>query len=324
MTRHITFHAIEVGDARDGSWTAPLLARVPEELDRWVPDEVRTPAGDAAAREQFAEHLPELLPVLDLLVSQGEGQPGLTALLAEVGLRNPFRACSQIGGVAGTLLRNYDWDLGEAERTIVSSTLLRPVIGTAEGLWGLLDGMNDAGLAISLTYGGRPVHGPGFGIPVVLRYVLETCETVLQALAVLGRVPIATAQNVTVVDRDEAVTVHLGPDIAPTRAADACATNHQHLPLPEEQARTSSTYRRLETVRAAGESGDPDAIVAALLRPPLHEYDEETGYGTMYTAAYRPAEGRVTYHWPAQDAWEQSFKAFDPGSRKITYGALDG
>ena len=30
-------------------------------------------------------------------------------------------------------------------------------------LWGLLDGVNDAGLALSLTFGGRPQVGAGFG-----------------------------------------------------------------------------------------------------------------------------------------------------------------
>ena len=45
-------------------------------------------------------------------------------------------------------------------------------------LWGLLDGVNDAGLAVSLTFGGRRVLGDGFGIPIVIRYLLETCETV--------------------------------------------------------------------------------------------------------------------------------------------------
>ena len=54
-------------------------------------------------------------------------------------------------------------------------------------LWGLLDGMNDAGLAVSLTYGGRRVLGHGFGIPLVLRYLLETCDNVRDASRVLKR-----------------------------------------------------------------------------------------------------------------------------------------
>ena len=57
-------------------------------------------------------------------------------------------------------------------------------------LWGLLDGMNDAGLAVSLTFGGRPVLGDGFGIPLVMRYVLETCEDVAEARRGAGPAPV--------------------------------------------------------------------------------------------------------------------------------------
>ena len=45
-------------------------------------------------------------------------------------------------------------------------------------LWGLLDGVNDAGLAVSLTFGGRRDVGDGFGIPIVVRYLLEVCSDV--------------------------------------------------------------------------------------------------------------------------------------------------
>ena len=68
-------------------------------------------------------------------------------------------------------------------------------------LWGLLDGMNDAGLAVSLTFGGRACVGDGFGIPLVVRYLLETCATVAEARAALDRVPVNLAHNLTLVDR---------------------------------------------------------------------------------------------------------------------------
>ena len=55
--------------------------------------------------------------------------------------------------------------------------LERRVIGTSDCLWGLLDGVNDAGLAVSLTFRGRRVLGDGFGIPIVVD-LLEVCETV--------------------------------------------------------------------------------------------------------------------------------------------------
>ncbi|RBM08957.1 C45 family autoproteolytic acyltransferase/hydolase [Streptomyces sp. PT12] len=320
MSHSLIFHAVEVGDGSDGRWSGRLYGELPALIDRWATDEARTPEGAAAAREQFGAYMPELLPALDMFADQGGHQPGLVPLLAMIGLKSPFASCTQIGGVGGTLLRNYDWGLQDTEHLILSSTLLRPVIGKAEGLWGLLDGMNDAGLAVSLTFGGRLVQGPGLGIPMVVRYLLETCETIEQAMALLGHLPVATAQNLTLVDRERAVTVHLGPDIAPIVSTDASAANHQHCPVPAEQERGSRTQERLAAIRTVGAEGDPDAVVEALLRPPLYQTGYEDGLGTLYTAAYRPAEGRVTYHWPGEEPWGQSFGAFAPGSRKVVLG----
>ena len=54
--------------------------------------------------------------------------------------------------------------------------------------------------------------GDGFGVPIVLRYVLEICETAEEAAKVLARVPIHMAYNVTALDRlGHRVTVHLSP-----------------------------------------------------------------------------------------------------------------
>jgi predicted choloylglycine hydrolase len=173
--------------------------------------------------------------------------------------------------------------------------------------------MNDAGLAVSLTFGGRFVHGPGFAIPLVLRYLLETCTTVDQAVGKLRSIPIGIPQNVTLVDPDRAVTVYVGPDIPLTEASDACAANHQHLPVPDEQEQLTRTQERLRTVRATGTD------VAAMLKPPLYQFAYDEHLGTVYTAHYRPSEGRVTYHWP-DESWEQSFDDFTPGSRTVAIG----
>lgn len=97
-----------------------------------------------------------------------------------------------------------------------------------------------------------------------------------------------------------------------TAAPDACAANHQHLPVTDEQERDSGTQERLRAIRAAGTD------VAAMLRPPLYRPVGEDGLRTLYTARYRPAEGRVTYYWPGE-AWHQSFADFTPGSRTVTW-----
>ncbi|MDG4859913.1 C45 family autoproteolytic acyltransferase/hydrolase [Streptomyces sp. T-3] len=305
-----TFRAIEVGDGGDGRWAAHAQALWPR-TEAWLSEEGRTPEGRIAARALFEAHLPELTPVLDRLSAQLDRPDGET-LLTHAALQPFFSGCTQIG-TRQSLLRNYDFDPADFEGTIASSHFLRPVIGMQEAGWGLLDGMNDAGLAVSLTFGGRFVHRPGLAIPLVLRYLLETCDTVEQALAKLAPIPVCIPQNVTLVDAERAVTVYVGPDLPMTEAPDACAANHQHRPVPAGQEQITHTQERLAAVRAAG----PD--VAAMLRPPLYQGAYDDGLGTLYTAHYRPGEGRVTYHWP-DESWTQSFDDFTEGVRSVAIG----
>ncbi|MFD7692633.1 C45 family autoproteolytic acyltransferase/hydolase [Streptomyces sp. NPDC059805] len=308
--RQKTFRALAIGDGSDGQWAAYAQPLWPL-AEQWLSEEGRTEKGADRARRLFEEHMPELVPVLDRLAAQLD-RPEARTFLTLAAIRPFFSACTQIGA-GGTLLRNYDFDPDDCEGTIVSSHFLRPVIGMQDAAWGLLDGMNDAGLAVSLTFGGRFVHGPGFAIPIVLRYLLETCTTVDEAVGRLRSIPIAIPQNVTLVDAEQARTVYVGPDIPLTEAPDACAANHQHLPVPDDQERSSRTQERLAAVRATG----PD--VAAMLKSPLYQLAYDEGLGTVYTAHYHPAEGKVTYFWP-DDSWPQSFATFTPGTRTMALG----
>ena len=76
------------------------------------------------------------------------------------------------------LVRNYDYPASRLEGIVyLTEWSGRRVLGMSDCLWGLLDGVNDAGLAVSLTFGGRRDVGDGFGIPIVVRYLLEICDT---------------------------------------------------------------------------------------------------------------------------------------------------
>ena len=113
--------------------------------------------------------------------------------------------CSQVvwPGEEPMLVRNYDYSPALCEGLILLSRWNgRAVLAMVDCLWGVLDGINDAGLAVSLTFGGRKVVGDGFGIPIVLRYILEFCDTAEQAGEVhASRVPVHMSYNVTAVDR---------------------------------------------------------------------------------------------------------------------------
>ena len=56
---------------------------------------------------------------------------------------------------APILVRNYDYDVARFDATILLTDYAgRRVLGTGDCLWGLLDGMNEDGLAATLTFGG--------------------------------------------------------------------------------------------------------------------------------------------------------------------------
>ena len=102
--------------------------------------------------------------------------------------------------------------------------------------------------------------------------------------------------NVTALDRSGRwATVYLAPDRRARVTDRAVVTNHQgKVEWPPYAAAIRSVERqeRLEELLAA--STDVPGVVAACLRPPLYATRFHDGFGTLYTAEYRPAEGGVT------------------------------
>jgi predicted choloylglycine hydrolase len=253
--------------------------------------------------------------------------PGSRDVGAALALWNPppfLTGCSQAvvldGGPA--LIRNYDWDHRLFDGVVAKTAYTgRPVLGMVDCLWGLLDGVNDAGLAVSLTFGGRPQVGEGFGIPLVIRYVLEVCATLDEAVQVLRRVPVHMSYNVTVLDRSGRwATVYIAPDRSARVTDRAVATNHQGSVewAPYATAiRSVERERRLEELLAHG--ADVAGLIEACLRPPLYATRFHHGFGTLYTAEYRPADGIVHYHWP-QRSWEQSLNNVKTDSFQLQLG----
>jgi predicted choloylglycine hydrolase len=277
----------------------------------------------ATAVRMLRTHMPELLPAYERLVELAGGGD-LAARMLSLYTPPPFlAACSQGAWTRGSpvLVRNYDYAPSRFEGLVWHQRMLgRRVIGMGDCLWGLLDGMNEDGLAVSLTFGGRRVLGEGFGIPIVLRYLLETCATVAEARAALARVPLSLAHNVTLVDRGgEVLTAYLSPDREPVFRSFPAATNHQGIVEWPEQARASGTVEREARIVALLEDPavTPESFADAFLEPPLFSTAYDSGFGTLYTAAYRPAEGVVAYRWP-ELTWIRSFEAFEEGEYTVS------
>jgi predicted choloylglycine hydrolase len=192
------------------------------------------------------------------------------------------------------------------------------VLGTSDCVWGLLDGLNDDGLAASLTFGGSREVGTGFGISIVMRYLLETCATVAEALAVLDRVPVHMAYNVTLLDASGgSATAFIGPGRPPLHVDPAVVTNHQEHRATEQFAKLSHSRDREVAVQAVLEAdGDEERAIRAFLDPPTYNSNFEHSFGTLYTAVMRPSERCVDYRWPSS-LWRQSFTDFTAGEHTV-------
>jgi predicted choloylglycine hydrolase len=264
----------------------------------------------------LVHHMPELVPIWERLVELA-GSDEVTARLLT--LWDPPRflpGCSQaaLGGRAPLLIRNYDYSPDLFERVVYSSAFTgRRVLGMGDCLWGLLDGMNDAGLAVSLAFGGRPGSGQGFGVPLVVRYLLEVAASIEDVRSVLRRVPVNMSYNLTFVDGSgESVTAFVAPDTPPEFSSARLATNHRGtLPEYPERAHSLRSVERQRLLRSLLDTNtDPTKLISAFLGTPLRSTEYGRAFGTLYTAVYRPNDGVVDYLWP-DDSWQRTFNSPD-------------
>lgn len=269
------------------------------------------------------KYMPEMWPTYKRLCKLAKADEQAACFLT--GFQPPayISGCSNavLTGKEVQLVRNYDYHPNLMEGTqLLSAWNGKKVIATSDCLIGAVDGMNEDGLAISLTFGGREVVGKGFGIPFILRYVLEFCSNVDEAVAALIRIPSHMSYNVTVVDRTGAFkTVRLAPDREPLVTDAAFTTNHQgYVDWPENAAFNKTLERSAFLEKMLAKKGMNAAKIAdSFLKKPLYNKRFKEGFGTLFTAVYRPAEGIVEMRWPKVkvsqtfDDFQEQYKLID-------------
>ncbi len=314
-----TFHA--VAEDRPGPiWRQQFHAAWPHVRAWYLQDGLAARPTPAEGRAALIHYMPEMVPIYDQLCLLAGDDEVAHRLLSGLNPPRVIAGCSQaawLGAGGPALLRNYDFALdyttGIVEMTRWSG---RRVIAMREVFWGCLDGMNEDGLALSLTFGGRQAHGKGIAMPLVLRYVLETCATTREAVAKLTAIPVPMAQNVTVVDRaGDVATVFTGPDRAAVATDRRLCTNHQETVTWPEMAAASRTLER--EAHLARLLADPalslGELAGALFRPELYVVLPEHRFATVYSSLYRGGEGTVDFLWPGH-RWHQGFGHFREGS----------
>jgi predicted choloylglycine hydrolase len=315
-----------ISEARPGAKLAGLWQWFAPGYRRWyLRDGDKPRPSYARGLTLLRSHMPELLPTFEQLLHVCAADELTARFLTLYDPPAIVAGCSQAVWTRGetALIRNYDFPAGLCESVLLHSNWNgTAVIAMTDCFWGVLDGINEHGLSVSLAYGGRRELGRGFSITLILRYILEFCQTVEQATDVLHRIPVQLSYNVTLVDRQgNYVTVLLSPDRDVQVTHRNRATNHQHPRevnlyecLADSRIRENFLAARLDDQRQSFAH-----FQQLFLLPPLYRYAAESrGWGTLYTSTYFPAAGYMELHWP-DGSWRQGFDHFVEQERTVVY-----
>ncbi len=269
-------------------------------------------------------HVPEMISTYEQMVELAGGGDRAARFLAQYCPPPLFRGCSQAVYFEeeSVLVRNYDYSPYIFDGLVMRSRFdQRAVVAMIDCMSGVLDGMNSDGLAVSMSFGGRLEFGIGFGIPIVLRYLLEYAGNVQEACELLQRIPVNGAYNVMLLDRDNQFeTIAIAPGHEPLRMGTRVSTNHQpgsSWPLYEEKVHTHLRYQHLHEVTSSQSLSATDFSRQFLL-PPLYSNQFGRGFGTLYSAAFYPQRGACEYFWP-EHTWSLDLDKFAERKYRINF-----
>lgn len=225
-----------------------LTAVSPEPLD--PPEDTRAFAAECVPHVE--EHLPGVLSELDAVAEATGHDPEAVrtvplAVDADVGC-SLLAVTGQRAPDGGPLFgRNLDFHpsfrrYSKCYRTRPADALASVGCGFTVG--GRLDGVNEAGLAIGFAGVPTEAHEPGISWPIAIRAVLDTCESVPEATALLEAVSHVRNVNFLVADASgDLAVVEAGPaDVRTTRPGrDWAAVTNQ---FPSAAMRTHQSLER--------------------------------------------------------------------------------
>ena len=158
-----------------------------------------------------------------------------------------------------------------------------------------------------------------------LKVRMDAAGTVHGLLPAAGDGPLAGKRLLvgshidTVVDAGRRfLTALMAPD-RPTQITHAAvATNHQEKVEWDLHARATGTVERERYLlnRLTLHVEPEEKFVGAFLKPPLYSSAFGQGFGTLYTAVYRPRLGQMELRWP-RAVWPLDLHAFAPDRRAI-------
>jgi predicted choloylglycine hydrolase len=317
----LTFRALDAGSTIDTRLASLFAQQWPAYRAWFLRDGEHARPSYAESAAALRHHMPELALTYDSLVLAMGGGDLEARFLSHWCPPPVATACSLAvwNRWDNVLVRNYDYPPLQCDTTVLASRWNGTrVLAMADCLWGAVDGINEHGLALAIAFGGRSVVGEGFGIGLVVRYVLEVARSVPEALEILYRVPVSMAYNVALVDAAGlGAIVAVSPDRPAVVTPHLTAGNRQGWTEWPEHAAMCATLEREEALAVA--ISDPwstsSSLVGGFLRAPIWRDPATTPWGTVYTAAYDTHLGTLDLLWP-DDAWRLSVHGVVEGSRR--------
>lgn len=244
--------------------------------------------------------------------------------------------CSQIAVLPGTsgignplLARNYEYSPDAEDFTLVKTSVAGKYahLGTSVLFFGRDDGVNECGLAVTMSSCGIPVGAlpymrspkvTGLQFWAVIRALLENCRDVAEALAYMKDMPIAYNMNLMLVDKSgHAALVETLDGKMAVRQIERGSENQllyatNHLLLTElisyEPQAMRNSLQRYELIRDTLEGKD-EVSEEDLKKLLLGNFPEGLGcpyyddyFGTTKSMIIDPAKGTLQLCWGGQSA----------------------
>lgn len=162
----------------------------------------------------YREYYPEVLEEMQGM-ADGQGSPleNIADLLLPMYCFEPDHHCTAFAVSDGTntvLCKNSDF-LVSLEKLYMNCLYALSGAyafnGNTTAFIQIEDGMNESGLAAALTFLYPHIRKPGLNAGMLTRYILEKCATTEDAISALKNLPIASAQTITLADRNGKIAV---------------------------------------------------------------------------------------------------------------------
>ena len=164
------------------------------------------------------------------------------------------------------------------------------------------DGVNEHGLAAGLCFVYPKINKPGFNAGLLIRYILEKCQTTNDAISALKSLPIASSQTITLADwsgdiavvecnAKKLVVIRPEPDRNFVAAAN-CFVSNEMLPYRNTEVDDWRADERWRTARVAL-ANNPEKLSVGFAEDILAgkhgfmcQYDRKTTADTVWSVVY--------------------------------------